>query len=128
MELLKLAALCAACLTPVVLLRKKTPEQALVLTAAILAVVLARCLTLAAPVVEELRALFDRAGVDSAHVSILLRTLAAALVTRLCADLCRDGGSQALASAVETAGAVAVLVITLPLVRAVVELLLGYTR
>ena len=128
MELLKLAALCAVCLTPVVLLRKKTPEQALVLTAAILAVVLGRCLALAAPAVEELRSLFDRAGVDSAHVAILLRTLAAALVTRLCADLCRDGGSQALASAVETAGAVAVLVITLPLVRAVVELLLGFTR
>ena len=56
--MLKLAALCAACLTPVVLLRKKTPEQALLLTAAILAVVLARCLALASPVVEELRALF----------------------------------------------------------------------
>ena len=38
MDLLKLAVLCAACLTPVALLRKKTPEQALLLTAAIVAV------------------------------------------------------------------------------------------
>ena len=126
MEPLLLAALCAACLTPVVLLRKKTPEQALLLTAAILAVVLARCLRLAAPLLEELKTLFQRAGVETAHISILLRTAAAALVTRLCADLCRDGGSQALATAVETAGAVAVLLICLPLLEAVVELLLGY--
>lgn len=126
MELVKLSALCVACLVPVLLLRRKTPEQALLLTIAILAVALAQCLRAAAPVMEELRALFQRAGVETAHAAILLRTVAAALVTRFCADLCKDGGSQALATAVETAGAVAALVIALPLLEAVVGLLLGY--
>ena len=126
MELLKLAALCARCVLPVTLLRRKTPEQALMLTIAILAVVLAECLAEAAPLLEELRGLFQRAGVETAHISVLLRTTAAALVTRFCADLCRDGGSQALASAVETAGAAASLLIALPLLKAVVTLLTGF--
>lgn len=126
MEVLKLAALCVVCLLPVVLLRRQSPEQALLLTLAVLAVVMARCLSLAVPLLEELRALFERAGIETAYVSILLRTTAAALVTRFCADLCKDGGSQALASAVETAGAVAALAIALPLLQAVVELLMGY--
>ena len=126
MEMLKLPVLCVACLLPVILLRKNAPEQAMLLTLAILAVVMARCLEQAAPLLEELRALFDRAGVDGAHVSILLRTLAASLVTRLCADLCRDGGSQALASTVEMAGAAAALLIALPLLRDVTNLLMGY--
>ena len=126
MELLKLAALCAVCILPVVLLRKQTPEQALLLTIAILAVAAARCVSLALPLMEELRALFDRAGIEPLYLSILLRTLAAALVTRLCADLCKDGGSQALATTVEAAGAVAALVLAMPLLRAVAELLLGF--
>ena len=126
MELLKLAALCVACLLPVTLLRRKTPEHALLLTIAILAVALAQCLRAGAPLLAEARSLFERAGIEAAHVSILLRTLAAALVTRFCADLCKDGGSQALASAVETAGAVTALVIALPLLRSVVDLLLGF--
>ncbi len=126
MGLLKLAALCAICVLPVTLLRRKTPEQALLLTIAILAVVLAECLSEAAPLLEELRSLFERAGVETAHISVLLRTTAAALVTRFCADLCKDGGSQALASAVETAGAAASLLIALPLLKAVVTLLAGY--
>ena len=126
MELLKLAVLCVACLLPVILLRQKTPEQALLLTIAILAVAMARCLQAGVPLLEEVRALFERAGIETAYVSILLRTLAAALVTRSCADLCRDGGSQALSSAVETAGAVASLAIAMPLLEAVVELLLGW--
>ena len=126
MELLKLAGLCVACVLPVVVLRQKTPEQALLLTIAILAVVLAECLAEAAPLLEELRGLFQRAGVETAHISVLLRTTAAALVTRFCADLCKDGGSQALASAVETAGAAASLLIALPLLKAVVTLLTGF--
>ena len=116
---MKLAALCVVCLLPVILLRRQSPEQALLLTLAILAVVMARCLSLAVPLLEELRALFGRAGIEAAYVSILLRTTAAALVTRFCADLCKDGGSQALATAVETAGAIAALAIALPLLQAV---------
>ena len=126
MELLKLAALCAVCLLPVVLLRKQVPEQALLLTIAILAVTAARCLSLALPLLEEIRTLLERAGIEALYLSILLRTLAAALVTRLCADLCKDGGSQALASAVEIAGAAAALAIAMPLLKAVIELLLRY--
>ena len=126
MEMLKLAGMCAVCVLPVVLLRKRTPEQAMLLTAAVLAVVLGRCLALAAPLVETLRDLLERAGLEAVYLSILLKTTAAALVTRFCADLCKDGGSQALASAVETVGAVAALAIALPLLQAVVDLLLGY--
>ena len=126
MELLKLAVLCAVCVLPAALLRRKTPEQALLLTAAGLAVVLSRCLAAAMPLVEEIRALFEKAGVETAYISILLRVVAASLITRLCADICKDGGSQALASAVETAGAVASLAIAFPLLKAVAELLLGW--
>ncbi len=126
MELLKLAVLCAVCVLPVSLLRKKTPEQALLLTAAVLAAVLAGCLAAAAPLVETLRALSERAGIEGTYLGILLRVTAAALVTRFCADLCKDGGAQALASAVETAGSVAAFAIALPLLQAVVEMILGF--
>ena len=83
-------------------------------------------MSLAAPLAEEIRELFQKAGVEAAYVAVLLKTVAAALITRFCADLCKDGGSQALASAVETAGAVAALAIAMPLLRAVVELLVGF--
>ncbi len=118
--------LCALCLLPVMVLRGKNPEQALLLVLAIAAVVLGRVLALTAPLLERLDALFQQAGVESGHVAILLRTVAAALVTRLCGDLCRDGGSQTLGTVVELAGAAAALLIALPLLEAVAQLLLGY--
>ena len=126
MELLGVMGLCALCLLPAAMLRSKSPEQALLLVLAIAAAALGRVLALAAPALGRLEALFRQAGVESSHVSILLRTVAAALVTRLCADLCRDGGSQALGTVVELAGAGAALLIALPLLEAVAGLLLGY--
>ena len=126
MELLRLMGLCALCLLPVMVLRGKNPEQALLLVLAIAAVVLGLVVALATPLLERLDALFQQAGVESGHVAILLRTVAAALVTRLCGDLCRDGGSQTLGTVVELAGAAAALLIALPLLEAVAQLLLGY--
>lgn len=126
MELIRIMAVCVICLPAVLLVKKAAPEQALLLTAAAVLAAGLGCLTLTMPVVEKLRFLFAQAGLDSGYVSVLLKTLAAAVVTRLCADLCRDGGSQALGSAVELAGAGASLLIAMPLLEAVTELLQGY--
>ena len=126
MDAFRLIALCVLALLPVALLKKKTPEQALLLTLAVLAVAAARCAAMAAPLVERLQQLVEQAGLEESHVSVLLRTVAASLVTKLGSDLCRDGGSQALAGAVEMAGAAAAVVIALPLLESVVGLLLGY--
>ena len=126
MEILKLAGLCVVCLLPVVLLRRQSPEQALLLTLAVLLAVTARSLQTAAPLLEEIRALFQRAGIEPLYVSVLLRTTAAAVVARLCAGLCKDGGSQALAFAVEAVGSIAALAIALPLLQAVVGLLMEF--
>lgn len=126
MEGLRIAAVCLACLPVLLLVKKAAPEQALLLSAAVLAAAGLALVSLAAPAVERLRALFDQAGLDSGHTAILLKTLAVSMVTKLCADLCRDGGSQALGTAVELAGALTALLILLPLLEAVTALLQGY--
>ena len=85
MELLKLAALCAVCLLPVVLLRKQAPEQALLLTIAILAVTAARCLSLALPLLEEVRTLVERL-----EIPVWFATLGASNAVVVQGDLPKD--------------------------------------
>ena len=126
MEYISLVGICAAAVLPFVLLKKYAPEQALLLVFGVVALVVLRSISLAAPLLETLEDLFLKAGIEKAYIEVLLRTVAAALVTHLCAGLCRDGGSQAMASAMEMAGAVASLLIALPLLEAVANLLLEY--
>lgn len=128
MEELKLTLFCVAAIIPLSLLKKHAAEQAVLLTAAVLALVAYRGLVCIVPVLDTLEALFMRAGIQSEYISILLRTVAASLVTHLCADLCRDGGSQALATLTEIVGTIASLLISLPVLEAVAELLLGYFK
>ena len=106
--------------------RRLPLRKALIAAAAVMALAVCFCLSYAERVLRVLEELCERAGIEGEYFAILLRTLAASLVTHLCADLCRDGGSQALAALVEISGAVAALLISLPILEAVTELLLGY--
>lgn len=126
MDLIRLAFFCVVILLPLALLKKYSAEQAVLLTIAVVVLLSIRFISCLAPFLTTLEELFGRAGFDHAYIDILFRSVAASLVTHLCADLCRDGGSQTLATLAESAGTVAVLLIAMPLLTAVTELLLGY--
>ena len=126
MDLIRLAFFCVAILLPLALLKKYSAEQAILLTIAVVVLLGIRFVSCLAPFLTTLEELLGRAGFEHAHIDILFRTVAASLVTHLCADLCRDGGSQTLATLAESAGTVAVILIAMPLLTAVTDLLLGY--
>ena len=117
---------CVILLVPIIVVKKKVPEHGLLLTLAGALFVVFRCISMTAPLIATMEELVLRSGLDGLHIGILLRTVAVSLASHLCAGLCRDGGSQALAAVVELAGAAAVLVIGLPLLEDVVELLLKF--
>lgn len=118
------AALCVVGALLALVLKKGTPELALLLT---LGAAVAVLLTLAGAV-EELTAfleeLTERSGVSQELFVPLYKTVGIALVVKVGGSLCRDAGESALGSVVETAGAVCALLAALPLLRAVLSLLL----
>ena len=126
MELMRIIAACVLCLPLILLVKKAAPEQSFLLSLAVVLAAVFTCIAMVSPAVEHMKGLFSQVGLEGRYIAILLRTLAAALVTKLGADICRDGGGQALAGVVELAGASASIMILLPLLEAVVELLLGY--
>ena len=126
MDLIRLAFFCVVVLLPLALLKKYSAEQAILLTIAVAVLIGIRFVSVIAPFLTTLEQLLSRAGFDREYIDILFRTVAASLVTHLCADLCRDGGSQTLATLAESAGTVAVILIAMPLMKAVTDLLLGY--
>ena len=128
MDVLKLTLFCVLILLPLAILKKYSAEQAVLVTVAAAGFVFFRLIAYLTPVLEMLEELSRRAGIEGSQIAILFRTVAATLITHLCADLCRDGGSQTLATLVEIAGTVAVLLIAMPLLEAVADLLLGYFR
>ena len=106
-----------------VVLKKNTPELALLLVLCAGLWILAAAagtLRAAAALMEELAA---AAGVSDALLEPVAKTVALAILTRLTAEICRSAGEGGLACFVETAGTILALGAALPLVRAVMGLM-----
>ena len=121
-----MAKLTAVGVTAVVLsavLKKNTPELALLLVLAAgvwMLVLVADGLGAVVALMEELA---DQAGLSETLLEPVVKTVALSILTRLTAEICRSAGEGGVAAFVETAGTVLALLAALPLVRAVAQLM-----
>ena len=121
-----MAKLAAVGVTAVVLsavLKKNTPELALLLALAAGLWMLAQAAAGLGAAVAQMRELAGQAGVSEVLLEPVLKTVALSILTKLPAEICRSAGEGGVAAFVETAGAALALLAALPLVRAVAQLM-----
>ena len=121
--LLKVFALCVITAAVASLLRRNEGELALLLALCAAACAAALLIAAGEPLAALLRTLADKTG---AVFTPLWKVLAIALTVRVGGAFCRDAAQGALASVLETAGAVCALTAAAPLLLAVVELVEGW--
>ncbi len=61
----------------------------------------------------------------SESVELMLRVLATAIVTHVCAAVCRDSGEGTIGSYVEIGGKVEIVLLTLPMIKKIIDLAVG---
>ena len=119
----QILAICLLVAVLAAMLKKQTPELALLLAIAAVIAVLA----VLADALQDITALIERllsaGGLPSELFLPLLKTAAIALIGKITGDLCRDAGQSAIASLVDIACAFGVIVVSLPLFEAVWEIL-----
>ena len=103
-----------------VVLRKNTPELALLLALAAGLWMVALVADGLGAVVALREVLTCLAGLSEELLEPVVKTVALSILTRLTAEVCKSAGEGGVAAFVETAGTVLALVVALPLVRAVV--------
>lgn len=82
-------------------------------------VTLGTALLLAAtPLIERFRLLGEGSG-HGAYGEILFKALGIAILTQICADVCRESGENSLAGGVEMTGRIEILLLSLPLMEEV---------
>ena len=123
MDIVMIAGVVVVAAFLAVMLRQQRPEQAMAVSLAAGIGILALVLSKALPVIGTLRELLSTAALPEEYGAILFKALGICLLTQLAADAWKDAGESALASVVETAGAVCALLVALPLMRAVLSLL-----
>ncbi len=119
------AALCIIGAVTALLLKRYCREQAMFSSIAICVMVTAAALAFASPAVEQLEILFEKTSLDKSCFKSLMKAVGICYMTGIAADICRDSGEQALASAAEIWGRIALLVLTVPMIDSILTLITG---
>lgn len=119
-------ALVAVCIC--IVLQQYKPEFAMMASLLCGVLIFGIILTQLTPAMNTIGTLISGLEVDSSYLAIILKSLGICYVTQLAADTCRDSGYSAIASKVELAGKVAILLFSLPLFMNLVQLALGLVQ
>ncbi|MCI8304627.1 MAG: stage III sporulation protein AD [Lawsonibacter sp.] len=120
----RLAAVGVTAVTLSAVLKRNTPELALLLALTAGIWMMALAAEGLGAVVAMMEELAEQAGLSEVLLEPVVKTVALSILTRLTAEICRSAGEGGVAAFVETAGTVLALLGALPLVRAV-ALLMG---
>ena len=122
--LFKLFALALIAAMLITLFRKWGSDFATLLKVAAGALVASAALGGIVPIVEYMRSLGE-VSLPWETVEGLLRILAVAIVTHICATICRDCGESTLGGYLELGGKVEIIALTLPMIEEIVEVATG---
>ncbi|MEW6545635.1 MAG: stage III sporulation protein AD [Bacillota bacterium] len=125
MELVQVVGFALVVTVILVVLRQQRPDMAVLLSVAAAAAILFFLVDRIWQAVGLLQDLAARAGVRDTYVQILLRVMGIAYLAELGSQVCRDAGEGAMATKVEMAGKIIILILAIPIVRALADAVLG---
>jgi stage III sporulation protein AD len=76
-------------------------------------------------IIELLGKYAEKAGVGTVYFGILLKIIGVAYIAEFGAEVCKDAGESAIASKIELAGKVAILVLAVPIVTSLLDLIIN---
>jgi len=104
-----------------VVLKQFRPEIALQLTILTGTIIFTLIIDKIKIIVDLLQNLADQANISSYYLIIVLKIVGVAYLAEFGADICRDAGENALATKIEIAAKVGVLVLAIPIIVAILE-------
>lgn len=82
------------------------------------------CISQIGQIIDFVKLISDKAGIDTVYLGIILKILAIAYLSSFASEICKDAGAGALASKVDFAGKIFILVLAIPILGAVLDSIL----
>lgn len=76
-------------------------------------------------IVVELKDISEILGVDNKYFVPVFKVIGIAYITQIGGDLCRDSGENAIATKIELAGKIAIVIITIPVAYKMISVING---
>ncbi|MEW5865924.1 MAG: stage III sporulation protein AD [Bacillota bacterium] len=128
MDIARVLAVCVVATVLIVMLRSQRPEIAIWLSIITAVIVFASMLGHISFLVRALTDLASRTKAGNIYFVTVLKVIGVAYLASFGAEVCRDAGEGAIATKLEFAGKVIILVMALPVLVAVLETIIRFLR
>lgn len=123
MEVFQIAGLGIVASVVLLLMRKERPELSLGLSLVVGLMLFFLILPKLSSVIAVFGNLATESGLEPLYFGIILKVLAISYIADLAASICRDAGEEMVATRVEMAGRILILVSSLPIVQEVLNVI-----
>lgn len=124
MEIVPIVALAIAATVLLMVIRESRPELAMLLSLVIGATLFFSVVSKIGMVVSTLSSIAARSDAGKLHLTTLLKIVGVAYITEFGSQVCRDANEGAIASKVELAGKVIIMVLAIPVVLVILDTIL----
>ena len=105
--------ICAVCI--IAILRQYRPEFAVAVSVIAACIMLIFGLSSASKVIEVIREIADRSGIDEQNITLMLKAVGVCYLTQTAKDICIDCSQSVLADRVDFIGKITIIVMSLPI-------------
>ena len=123
MNIVAITGLCIVATIVIKLFDKTNKEYGLVIGLATAGFILLLAISYLSPIVSAIENLFDISGVPKNYLEIIFKSIGICYLTQLGCDYCKDANENVLASELELAGKISLLIIALPLFSELVDII-----
>lgn len=124
MEVLNIVGMGLIAAILVVVLKEERPEIAIqvsILVGIIIFILVVNKISLVISILEDLS---RKVNIDFIYFSTILKIIGIAYITEFGAQICRDAGSGTIASKIEFAGKILIILLSVPIIVALLEMVL----
>lgn len=125
MEVVKIVGISIFAVVMIIVLKNQRPEMALMLSIATGIMIMLFALYKMSSVVNVLNDLVTKSGINKEFLLIIIKVIGIAYIVEFGKNICIDAGQSSIATKLEMAGKVIIVVLTIPLISSLVNLLTG---
>lgn len=124
MEILQIVGLGVVATVLIIVLKAQRPELAVQVSIMTGIVVFLMIASKLATVLEVLDSFTRKVNIDTAYLSTVLKIIGIAYIAEFGAEVCKDAGESAIASKIELAGKVVIIVLAMPIITSLLDLII----
>ena len=110
------------------MLKKDRPETAYILSLTAGIIILFAVFPSAKEAIDVIRGLSELSGINTGYIGVILKSCIIAMITGVSANSCRDAGNSSLASKVEIAGRIAIIIMASPTIGMLFNVILSVIK